>query len=44
MRRRYDAGGVLQRELADEFGVSKQQVSKICRGERWADELMKGAA
>lgn len=35
IRRRYAAGGVLQRELADEFGVSRSTVTTICQGKRW---------
>jgi hypothetical protein len=34
IRRRYAAGGVLQRDLAVEYGVSQQLVSMIVRGER----------
>lgn len=30
------AGGLTQRSLAKQFGVSFQQISRICRGERWA--------
>lgn len=35
IRDRYAAGGVQQKELAAEYGVSKQQVSKIIRRDRW---------
>lgn len=33
IRERYRAGGVLQRELAEEFGVAQSHISKIVRGE-----------
>lgn len=36
IRARYAAGGITQRELGDEFGISHQQVSRIVRGTRWA--------
>lgn len=36
IRSRYAAGGVLQRELAAEYGVAKQTVSGIIHGCRWA--------
>lgn len=35
IRRRYDAGGVKQGELADEYGVCPQQISAIIRRMRW---------
>jgi hypothetical protein len=34
IRRRWASGQVTQRSLADEYGVSTQHMSKICRGER----------
>lgn len=34
IRSRYDAGE-LQRVLAEEYGISQTQVSRICRGVRW---------
>lgn len=36
IRSRYAAGGVLMRELADEFGVKREAIGKVVRGERWA--------
>lgn len=35
IRRRYAAGGVLQRDLAVEYGVSENQVWRIWRGRQW---------
>lgn len=35
IRRRYAEGGVLQRELAREFEVSKQLISKIVNRQVW---------
>lgn len=35
IRQRYAAGGVFHRELAAEFGVSRECVGVICRKERW---------
>jgi DNA-binding MarR family transcriptional regulator len=35
IRSRYAAGGILQRELADEFGVRQGQVSRILSRTRW---------
>lgn len=35
MRERYRRGGVLQRELATEFGIDRAQVSRIVRGLVW---------
>jgi len=35
IRQKYLAGGVLQRELAAQFGVNQQSVSNIVRGETW---------
>lgn len=32
---RYGFGGVKQIELAREYGVSNQQISRIVRGEQW---------
>lgn len=36
IRRRYCQGGVAQRTLAYEFGISQRQVSRIARGIQWA--------
>ena len=36
IRQRYAAGGVLQRELADEYGVSFSHIARVIRGEAWA--------
>lgn len=36
IRERYAAGGVLQRELAADFGVTRSQISNITRGNSWA--------
>lgn len=35
MRGRYAAGGVFQRELAKEFGVSREQARDIINGKKW---------
>lgn len=35
IRTRYAAGGIYQRELAAEHGVSTSQISRIIRGDRW---------
>lgn len=35
IRRRYAAGGVLQRELGEEFGIGQTQVGRIVRRVRW---------
>lgn len=35
VRRRYAAGGVLQRELAEELGITQVQVSRIVRHQQW---------
>ena len=35
IRQRYAAGGIRQRDLAAEFGVSQANVSGIVRGVRW---------
>jgi plasmid maintenance system antidote protein VapI len=37
IRARYRAGGVLQRELAEEYGVSQVAISLIITGKSWAD-------
>lgn len=48
IRRRYAAGGVFQRQLGEEFGVSQTCIGKIVRGQRWLVEsgamLVKGGA
>lgn len=36
MRQRYAAGGVLQRELAEEYGVTPGAVHDVIRGRRWS--------
>lgn len=36
IRSRYAAGGVFHRELAAEFGVTRECVGVVCRRERWA--------
>ena len=36
IRQKYAAGGVLQRELAAEFGVSRVHIGRIIRNCRWA--------
>jgi hypothetical protein len=35
IRTRYESGGVLQRELAEEYGVDQAQVSRIVNYKRW---------
>jgi hypothetical protein len=35
IRRRWEAGGFLQRQLAEEFGVRQQQISRIVRNQSW---------
>jgi len=40
IRTRYAAGGVLQRELALEYGVAIMTVSDIVRGATWAPETL----
>ena len=35
IRRRYAAGGVKQRELAEQFGIKQPQVSRILGRQRW---------
>lgn len=35
IRRRYSNGGVLQRELAAEFGVSREQARDVINGKKW---------
>ena len=37
IRRRYACGGILQRELAAEYGVSRVQVTHIVRRRNWKD-------
>jgi hypothetical protein len=39
IRYRYAAGGILQRELADEYRVTQTTISKIVRGVRWKAAL-----
>lgn len=39
IRERYSAGGVLQRELAAEFGVSQPMIGYIVRREFWAESV-----
>lgn len=34
-RRRYEAGGIFQRELAAEYGVTQQTLQKAIRGTTW---------
>jgi len=35
IRERYERGGVTQKQLAEEFGISRAQVSNITRGHQW---------
>lgn len=42
IRSRYGAGGVKQRELAVEYGVTQTQVSKIVTGRSWKSQGMPG--
>lgn len=35
IRRRYDAGGVTQKELAEEFGMSQPLIGQIVRRVAW---------
>jgi len=35
IRKRYAAGGILQRQLAEEYGVAQTNISFIVRGEHW---------
>lgn len=42
IRRLWDDEGALQRELADRFGITKQQVSNIVRGHAWKHLLPDG--
>lgn len=35
IRRRYAAGGVLQREIAAQYGIAPNTVSRIVNGRRW---------
>lgn len=37
IRRRFEAGGVTHRELAKEFGVTRQAVSGVIRGQAWKE-------
>jgi hypothetical protein len=37
IRTRYAAGDVLQRELAEEYGVARSNISHIVNNERWKD-------
>lgn len=37
IRERYAEGGIKQQSLADEFGISRVQVTRICAGDRWVD-------
>jgi ribosome-binding protein aMBF1 (putative translation factor) len=39
IQRRYAAGGVSQRQLAEEYGVDPSSVSRIVRGESWAQAV-----
>jgi len=43
MRRRYAEGGISQKALGAELGITQQTVSKIIRGERWGTPRMKYA-
>jgi DNA-binding XRE family transcriptional regulator len=36
IKQRYAAGGITQRELAQEFGVIRQTVNLIVNGKRWS--------
>jgi len=36
IKRRYENGDAIQRELAEEFDMGQTQISRIVRGERWA--------
>jgi predicted XRE-type DNA-binding protein len=42
IRRRYTLGDISQRALALEFNVTQQLISRIVRGERWADTMKVG--
>lgn len=44
IRRRYAAGGVLQRDLAAEFGVLRQEISRIVNRVRWQHLIQPEAA
>lgn len=35
IRRRYAAGGILQKELAGEYGVSREAISRVVRADDW---------
>jgi transcriptional regulator with XRE-family HTH domain len=37
---KHAAGGVLQRELAAEYGVDQSAISLIVRGKKWAHILL----
>ena len=37
IRARYETGGALQTELAEEYGVSQVQISRIVNRKTWAD-------
>ena len=39
IRARYAAGGVLQKELAAEYGVSAHHISDIIKGRRWPSTI-----
>ena len=38
IRLSYAIGGITQQQLGEEFGVSKQQISRIINGKRWNDD------
>ena len=38
IRTRYAAGGIFQRELAEEYGVSAGQISMVCSGRAWRED------
>jgi len=37
--RRYNAGGITQQKLADEYGIHQVAVSQLVRGKRWSRAL-----
>jgi len=37
IRKRYAAGGITQRRLGDQYGISQGQIGRIVRGERWTE-------
>lgn len=39
IRARYAAGGVLQRELATEYGVAQVHISRVVRGLSWSHQV-----